>query len=46
MGNNPSRFKGEDRPVESVSWNDVQDFIKKLNEKDSIGKYHLPSEAE
>jgi formylglycine-generating enzyme required for sulfatase activity len=23
MGNNPSRFKGEDRPVESVSWNDV-----------------------
>ncbi len=46
MGSNPSSFKGEDRPVESVSWNDVQEFIKKLNEKDSTGKYRLPSESE
>ncbi len=46
MGYNPSKFKGEDRPVENVSWNDVQEFIKKLNEKDSTGKYRLPSEAE
>lgn len=46
MGNNPSSFKGCDNcPVESVSWNDVHDFIKKLNQK--TGKtYRLPTEAE
>ncbi len=46
MGRNPSGFqKGDDYPVESVSWNDVQEFIKKLNEK--MGKnYRLPTEAE
>ncbi len=31
MGNNPSYFKGSKRPVERVSWNDCQDFIRKLN---------------
>ena len=31
MGNNPSHFKGANRPVESVSWDDVQRFIEKLN---------------
>ena len=46
MGNNPSNFKGEDRPVESVSWKDVQEFVKKLNEKEGTDKYRLPSEAE
>ena len=46
MGNNPSNFKGEDRPVESVSWEDVQEFVKKLNEKEGTDKYRLPSEAE
>jgi len=46
MGSNPSKFRGEDRPVESVSWNGVQEFIKKLNEKESAGKYRLPSESE
>lgn len=45
MGNNPSHFKGDDLPVEQVSWNDVKQFIKKLNDKTGE-KYRLPSEAE
>ena len=46
MGNNPSESKkGDDYPVENVSWNDVQTFIKKLNRK-SGKKYRLPTEAE
>ena len=45
MGNNPSHFKGDDLPVENVSWNDTQEFIQKLN--DLTGKaYRLPTEAE
>ncbi len=45
MGKNPSYFKGDNHPVENVSWNDVQKFIKKLNAK--TGKrYRLPTEAE
>jgi formylglycine-generating enzyme required for sulfatase activity len=46
MGNSPSYFKGDDLPVEQVSWESIQEFIKKLNEKESIAKYRLPSEAE
>lgn len=46
MGMNPSSFKGDDLPVESVSWDDVQKFIKKLNEIKGTDKYRLPSEAE
>ena len=46
MGDNPSYFKGDDLPVERVSWYDVQEFIKKLNEKEGTDKYRLPSEAE
>jgi len=46
MGNNPSsRAKGPKVPVTDVSWNDCQDFIKKLNEK-TKGGYRLPTEAE
>lgn len=45
MGSNPSHFKGDDLPVESVSWEDVQLFIEKLNEKTGLN-YRLPSEAE
>ncbi len=47
MGNNPSYFKGcGDCPVEQVSWNDMQAFIRKLNEKEGEERYRLPSEAE
>lgn len=45
MGNNPSHFKGDKLPVESVSWNDCQEFIGKLNRL--TGKtFRLPTEAE
>jgi formylglycine-generating enzyme required for sulfatase activity len=46
MGTNPSRFPGEDHPVESVSWDDVQEFIRTLNAREWGGKYRLPTEAE
>ena len=53
MKKNPSAFKGADRPVETVAWNDAQEFIKKLNAVGIVGNGHarslrfrLPSEAE
>ncbi|MBI4751015.1 MAG: SUMF1/EgtB/PvdO family nonheme iron enzyme [Acidobacteria bacterium] len=46
MGNNPSSFKGDTLPVEQVSWNDCQEFLKKLNAKKDNYIYRLPSEAE
>lgn len=58
MGKNPSLFedRGDNCPVETVSWNDIQEFINKLNEKTSpsipLNKgelremYRLPTEAE
>ncbi len=43
--NNPSYFKGDKLPVEMVSYNDVLDFISKLNER-TKKEYRLPTEAE
>ena len=45
MGKNPSHFKGDNLPVESVSWTDAQNFLTKLN-KNTGQKYRLPTEAE
>lgn len=45
MGKKPSKFKGDNLPVEKVSWDDCQKFIKKLN--DITGRdFRLPTEAE
>jgi len=45
-GANGSHFEGSDRPVESVSWFECQEFMKMLNGKNSNFSYRLPSEAE
>lgn len=46
MKGNPSEFKGDDNPVEMVSWEDCQVFIKRLNEMEQGAPHRLPTEAE
>ena len=46
MGDNPSEYKSPDRPVERVSWEDCQEFIKKINKEIPGLELSLPSEAQ
>jgi formylglycine-generating enzyme required for sulfatase activity len=46
MGEDPSVFKGDSLPVENISWDDAQRFVRKLNELDTAHYYRLPTEFE
>jgi formylglycine-generating enzyme required for sulfatase activity len=53
LSEDPSHFKGSNRPVEGVSWNDVQVFLSRLNQVEQTAghlptgwKYMLPTEAQ
>jgi sulfatase modifying factor 1 len=46
MGQNPSYFKGTERPVEQVSWDEAMEFIKKLNNQIAGLNLRLPTEAQ
>ena len=51
MGNNPSKFKGENLPVEEITWDDAMAFCKKLSEKEKgripVGwEFTLPTESQ
>jgi formylglycine-generating enzyme required for sulfatase activity len=46
MGTTPSYTVGENNPVDSVSWEDVQEFISRLNNLEGSNIYRLPTEAE
>ena len=46
MGTNPSCCKGPKHPVDTVSWDDCQEFLRKLNKKIAGGGFRLPKEAE
>jgi acyl-CoA thioesterase-1 len=46
MGDNPSRFRGPDLPVEQVSWEDARAFVARLEQAEPAHVYRLPTEAE
>jgi len=45
MGKNPSKYKGETKPVEQVKWNEAVEFCRKLSDEEGV-EYRLPTEAE
>lgn len=46
MGNNPSRYKQKNHPVENITWNESGMFIQKLNNNNGGELFRLPSESE
>jgi formylglycine-generating enzyme required for sulfatase activity len=46
MGSNPSHFRGPEHPVEIVSWDKAQEFLRSLNTHEGRPCYRLPTEAE
>lgn len=46
MRTNPSYYRGADRPVDGVNWNDIQGFLQQLNARNDGYWYRLPTEAE
>lgn len=46
MGGNPSQYKDPRKPVDQVTWTEIQEFIQRLNQKEQTDKYRLPTEAE
>jgi formylglycine-generating enzyme required for sulfatase activity len=46
MGNNPSEIEGGDLPVQNVSWQNIERYLEKLNNRGDGFRYRLPTEAE
>ena len=46
VGENPSTFKGDELPVESISWIEIQRFLRRINQFEGRLTYRLPTEAE
>jgi formylglycine-generating enzyme required for sulfatase activity len=46
MQENPSHFRGPDRPVERVTWDEAQEFLKRMNRRHDGYQYRLATEAE
>jgi formylglycine-generating enzyme required for sulfatase activity len=46
MGSNPSEHKGRNKPVEQINLDDIQEFIKRLNQNEGHSRYRLPTDEE